>query len=75
MIHLSSIIIIIITSMKIILITDIAFVSYNSPALGLAVVVPLNLRLLDFKHWRSLLMRIVIMTKAMVSKVMIMNVL
>ena len=48
---------------------------YDSPALGLAVVVPLNLRLLDFKHWRSVLMRIVIMTKAMVSKVMIMNVL
>ena len=38
-------------------------------------MVPLNLRLLDFKHWRSLPMRIVIMTKAMVSKVMIMNVL
>ena len=49
--------------------------SYCSPALGLAVVVPLNLRLLDYKHWRSVLMRTVIVAKAMVAKVMIMKVL
>ena len=49
--------------------------SYCSPALGLAVMVPLNLRLLDYKHWRSVLMRIVIMAKAVVTKVMIMKVL
>ena len=48
--------------MKIILITDIAFVSYNSPALGLAVVVPLNLRLLDYKQ--------VMMRNVMIMKVL-----